>query len=62
MSVVKVYRATFWFQDFAQLLLKEVLTTIEAIQIQTMPKPIQTNLDGMVGEVMEAQVKTFHMI
>ena len=48
--------ATFWFQDFAQLLLREDLITIEVIQNQTMLKPIQTSLDGMDGEVMEAQV------
>ena len=54
-SVMKL-PATFWFQDFAQLLLREDLITIEAIQTQTMLKPIQTSLDGMDGEVMEAQV------
>ena len=54
-SVMKL-PATFWFQDFAQLLLREDLITIEAIQTQTMLKPIQTSLDGMDGEVMEARV------
>ena len=54
-SVMKL-PATFWFQDFAQLLLREDLITIEAIQTQTMLKLIQTSLDGMDGEVMEAQV------
>ena len=54
-SVMKL-PATFWFQDFVQLLLREDLITIEAIQTQTMLKPIQTSLDGMDGEVMEARV------